>query len=335
MRNRHFIRRLLSIPGSIISLPLWTLLTPVWAVVSVIVDLATGLRRLPTLRLCVFLLVFLVHDWIGILAGGWLWLTGAFGRRLNLDAHRRVQGWWGNSLLEWGRRLLGVRLQFDDLSTLPTKTFVLLSRHASMVDAVIPVTIVIKRMDRFIHYVLKRELRWIPSMDLFGGRLGNHFVARGADTDAEEAAIEAMAAESQPDAALIIFPEGTYATPATRTRVLDSLRKKGEDEVAAWAETLVNLLPPKPAGTLAMLRGQPDADVVIIGHVGLEGVAELKGLRSRLPLPHPVRIKWWVHRRSDLPTTDEELVDWLSDRWAELDRWVTGVQAERAATVGA
>ena len=168
-------------------------------------------------------------------------------------------------------------------------------------------------------------------MDLFGGRLNNHFVARGADTDAEEAAIQQMAADAQPGSALVIFPEGTYATPATRQRILASLRKKGGDELIRRAESLTTLLPPKPAGTLALLRGRPEADVVIIGHVGLEGVAELKGLRSRLPLTRPVVVKWWTHQRSELPTSEEELVDWLSDRWAELDRWVTGVRADQQA----
>lgn len=334
MNNRHLFRRLLSIPGSIISLPLWLVLTPVWAVISIAADLLSGLRRLPTLRLCLFLLVFLVHDWIGILAGTWLWLRGSFGRKLNLESHRRVQGWWGTSLLDWGNRLLGVRLVFDDLTALPNRTFVLLSRHASMIDAVIPVSLVTKEMGRYIHYVLKRELRWIPSMDLFGGRLGNHFVARGADTEAEEAAIESMSTDAKPDSALVIFPEGTYATPATREKVLTSLRRKGDDNIIKRAEDLDRLLPPKPAGSLAILRGQPDADVVIIGHVGLEGVAELKGLRSRLPLAAPVLVKWWVHKRSELPTNEDDLTGWLSDRWAELDQWVSGELGNRAALEG-
>jgi 1-acyl-sn-glycerol-3-phosphate acyltransferase len=329
--NNHFGRRILSFTASVIGLPLWTVLTPVWAVISIVADLFGGLRKLPTLRLCLFFLVFLVHDWIGMITATWLWLTGSFGRRLNLDKHRRVQGWWGNSLLEWGGRLLGVRFELDDLSKLPSRTFILLSRHASMIDAVIPVTLVTKRMGRYIHYVLKRELRWVPSMDLFGGRLLNHFVARGADTDAEEAAIEQMADSAIADSALVIFPEGTYATPATRKKVLASLRKKGDDDIIKRAESLDTLLPPKPAGTLAMLRGQPDADVVIIGHVGLEGVAELKGLRSRLPLKRPVLVKWWVHKRSELPTNEDDLIGWLGDRWIELDQWVTGELNKQAA----
>ena len=140
----------MSFTGSVLLLPLWTVLTPLWAVFSIAADLFGGLRRLPTLRLCTFLLVFLVHDWIGMIAAAWLWITGSFGRRINLDRHRRVQGWWGTSLLDWGRRLLGVRFEFDDLSELPTRTFVMLSRHASMIDAVIPVTLVTRRLGRYI-----------------------------------------------------------------------------------------------------------------------------------------------------------------------------------------
>ncbi|MEM7272590.1 MAG: 1-acyl-sn-glycerol-3-phosphate acyltransferase [Actinomycetota bacterium] len=329
MTDRHSIRRALSISAVLVGLPLWLVTLPLWVVGATIADLIGGLRRLPTVRLIAFLGVYLVHDWIGIAVGGWLWLTGRFGRRLDLDRHRRVQGWWGTSLLNWAGRLLNVRLDLDDLGRLPSNTFVMLSRHASMIDAVVPVTLVATRMGRFIHYVLKKELRWDPSLDLFGGRLGNHFVTRGGDTEAEEAAIERLAADAEPDAALVIFPEGTYSTPGTRKRVHASLERNEEFEALARAKALETLLPPKPAGTLAMLRGQPEADVVVVGHVGLEGVAELKGLRQRLPLTHPVIVRWWVHRRAELPTTEAELIDWLGDRWEELDRWVEAIQAER------
>ena len=121
---------------------------------------------------------------------------------------------------------------------------------------------------------------------------------------------------------LVIFPEGTYATTRTRRRVLDSLRRRGEHGLLERAERLRHLLPPKPAGTLAMLRGQPEADVVVLGHTGLEGVADVGGLLRNLPLRGPVRVRAWVHRRHELPSDEEALAAWLQDRWEELDRWV-------------
>lgn len=323
MAERTLLRRTAAITAVLVALPLWVALTPVWLAVSLIVDAFGRLWRFPTVRLNLFLIVYLCHEWVGIFSAAGLWVSGRFGTRMNLVVHRDIQGWWASSLLAWGRRLLNVHIELDDLSKLPEDRFIVLSRHASMVDALIPAAVVTGHLRRFVHYVLKRELRWDPSLDLFGTRLGNHFVARGADTEVEEAAINRLAAEAEPNAALVIFPEGTYASPRSRTRVLDSLRRRGELEVAERAEKLRTLLPPKPAGTLALFRGRPEADVVVVGHVGLEGVAQLRGLRRRLPLANPVRVKWWTYRRGELPTGDDSLTEWLAQRWEELDRWVS------------
>ncbi len=40
-------------------------------------------------------------------------------------------------------------------------------------------------LQRPAQYVLKRELRWFPSFDLFGPPLGNYFVNRNGNTDSE------------------------------------------------------------------------------------------------------------------------------------------------------
>ncbi len=323
-------RRVISISVVLVGLPLWLATAPIWLSLALLADVVSGYWRLPTVRLGLATGVYLAHNTIGVFGSAWLWSTGGFGRRLDLDAHRALQGWWANSLLQWAGRLLGVRIQPFDVDRLPDRTFVLLSRHASMADAILPAAVVAGPMGRFVHYVLKRELRWDPSLDIVGTRLGNHFVARDGDTDTEAAAIERLAAEALPDSVLVIFPEGTYSTPQARQRVVASLRRKGSDEAAARAEKLEQLLPPRPAGTLAMLRSQPEADVVVLGHVGLEGVAEVRGLRRRLPLTEPVEVRLWVHPRSELPASDAELTVWLHDRWQELDHWVATTRAARS-----
>ncbi|MDH3293298.1 MAG: acyltransferase, partial [Acidimicrobiia bacterium] len=134
--------------------------------------------------------------------------------------------------------------------------------------------------------------------------------------------------------ALVIFPEGTYATPTSRRRVTDSLARRVaaghlDTAVVDYARSLASLLPPKPAGTLALLSNRPDADVVILGHVGLEGVAQFRGLRRQLPLRHPVVLRWWIHPREHLPHELDKLEAWLRHRWIELDQWVTATMAAR------
>ena len=327
-------RRLVSIPVVLIALPVLVILSPVWLVVGTLVDLIGGLRRLPTIRLMAFAIVYLAHEWAGLFLAVVLGVRQAASRRHNsfeqrTVPYRRVQAWWSNSLLTWAGRLLSVRFEMPDPHTLPAGDFILLSRHASMVDALLPAIVITKRLDRFVHYILKRELQWDPNLDVFGHRLGNYFVSRSGDGDQQAAAIARFAGKALPNSALVIFPEGTYATSKSRARVVASLEKKGETEVASYARTLNHLLPPKPAGTLSLLETRPDLDVVVFGHFGLEGVAELAGLRRRLPLRDPIRIEWWHHPRDEVPTDPDKQVDWLNETWRTLDHWVRSISESR------
>ncbi len=334
-RDRPHGRRLVSILAVLVLLPLSVAAAPLWVPVAVATDLAQGLRRLPSLRLGAMAVVYLVHEWICLALA--LGLTArdavlaATGRRPDdPTSWRRVEGWWISSLLVWARRLLAIRFELPRPPTFPDGGFVLLSRHASMADAVLPVWLLTGLQDRWVHYVMKRELRFDPTLDIYGRRLDNHFISRrGADSDAEATALHGLSRRARPAAALVIFPEGTYATPARRRRIRGSLARRGSTELVELADELRHLLPPKPAGTLALLAGQPAFDVVVLGHVGLEGVSELRGLRRRLPLAEPVTVRWWHHRRADLPVGEAELIAWLNDRWRTLDRWIDSAGSGR------
>lgn len=309
-------------------LPLAVVTAPVWVVAAVAVDLAQGLRRLPTLRLGAMAVVYLAHEWACLTMAAGLTVRdtalAAVGRRPpEPTAWRRVEGWWISSLLVWARRLLAIRFDLPDRPDFPAHGFVLVSRHASMADAVLPVWLLTGLRQRWVHYVMKRELRFDPTLDIYGRRLDNHFISRrGADSDAEAAAVGGLARRARPGSALVIFPEGTYATPSRRRRIRRSLARRGSAELVELADDLRHLLPPKPSGTLALLAGQPAFDVVVLGHVGLEGVSELRGLRRRLPLQRPVTVRWWHHPRAELPDGEAELIAWLNDRWRTLDRWI-------------
>lgn len=323
-------RRLFTIPRTLLTLLLVIVLLPVLIVGSLVYDVATRRFDWPTVRLALFGLVYLVHELVGMAGAFVLLLRGSFGDEPDHHRLRRRQAWLIKSLLAWGKRLVGVRLDLPDLSTAPTGTTIVLSRHASMVDALLPAHLFVGKLDRSVHYVIKRELLTSPIFDIYGLALENHFVAREADkTQNEVAAIEQLSADARPASALVIFPEGTYATLKNRARVAASLKRRGETAALALAEELSNLLPPKPTGTLAMLRSQPDATVLIIGHVGLEGMAEFAGLRSHLPSRQPIVVRWWQHAVADLPHDDEGRTAWLQDQWRRLDTWVADQLAER------
>ncbi len=313
-------RRLISISLAIVLLPLFIVLIPVVFVLGGIADMVEGRRALPTFRLWLFAIVFIMHEWVVAPYAGWLWLRGGFGRSMDIPRHREIQEAWVGSLFRWAGRLLNVSVSLPEAESVPEGKIVVLSRHASMIDAVIPAHHFASRLHRPIHYVLKRELRWLPSIDIYGHRLGNHFIDRTGNTESEVAAIIELIESAEPNAGIVIFPEGTYATPAARDRVLASLERKGDAELLEFAKQLRYLLPPKPAGALALLRRTKD--VVIFGHVGLEGVAELQGLRRNLPAKRPILTQTWSFQIADLPDLDEARIAWLRDHWLALDAWV-------------
>lgn len=324
----HLRRRLLTIPVVVLALPVVLVVSPFALCSLTIFDAVTGRRDLPTTRLWVFAMVFIAHEWLVLPMAFGLWIQGRFGRSLDLDIHRRLQGWWAGSLLTWARRLLAVEIDWPDLATMPPGTVVVLSRHASMIDAILPAYLFPALLVRPVHYVLKRELRWVPSIDIFGHRLGNHFIDRDGKTEQEVAGIARLAERAQPGSAIVIFPEGTYATPASRARIHRSLERRGASELVALADELRTLLPPRPAGTLALLEHTDDAPVIIFGHVGMEGVAEFRGLRANLPATHPIVVRWWVHDRKGVPSSPEEQTTWLHDQWRRLDQWATELRPD-------
>lgn len=315
-----FKRRLISIPLVILLLPICLLLTPVALVFSLVSDLRGGRTALPTFRLWVFTIVYILHEWFVLPLSALLWVRGGFGRSLDIPLHSRIQGRWAGSLLRWAGRLLDVSVEWPDPEAFPDGKIVVLSRHASMIDAVLPGHLFPSLLGRPVHYVLKRELMWLPSLDIFGHRLGNHFVDRAGDTEREVAAIIDLIDNAEQNAGIVIFPEGTYATPLTREKVIASLERRGDTELVDFTNQLDYLLPPKPAGAIALL--QRAEIVVIFGHIGLEGVAEFKGLRHNLPATRPILTKAWSFHISDLPDLDDARIEWLRERWVALDAWV-------------
>ena len=104
-------------------------------------------------------------------------------------------------------------------------------------------------------------------------------------------------------------------------------------------------MPPRPNGTAALLRGSPDADLVLLTHVGLEGLDRVLDASKRIPLTDPVRVRLVRIPHVDIPGTEGPgdtpgpLRAWLDGIWLEMDEWVDGASAHpapaaaRAATV--
>ncbi len=295
---------------------------PLWLVVGLCVDIAGGRRQLPSVRLATYATFVLVAEVFVAALALVLWVVFLGGHRDGRRIYTAVQSWWVRILFAVARPLLGVQLRVDQPPDWPEGNAIVLSRHTNLADALLPGHLLLNSVERPVHYVLKRELRWLPSIDIYGHWLGNFFVSRGADTEHELEGIRALSASAEPDAGLVIFPEGTYATRARRAKIVASFHTAGKDDLATYAEGLGELLPPKNAGTLALLDGQSAAPIVVLGHTGFDGLAEPGGLRRLIPLQQPVHVSWWLHDRAAIESHPGGPTEWLRDTWQQLDKWV-------------
>lgn len=313
-------RRLTSVTGVFAAAVALTVLAPVWLPVVVVVDLLRGKRRLPLARLGAFGVCWAWLEVLGVLAAGALWLTG---QRRNHAAHYRLQRWWAGSILDALRLTCGLTVEVDGLAVLHPGPVVLLARHASLADSIVTASVVTVLASMRPRFVLKRELLADPCLDIVGNRIPNHFVDREAnDSGPELAALEAMVQGMGVDDVGVIFPEGTRANPHKRQRSLDRLAERDP----ARAERLAGLrhvLPPRPAGAAALLRGAPTADVVIAWHVGFEGLDTFGGILRALGRPtSPVRYVLRRVPRGEVPEPSGDLrtfTDWLDAQWLRMD----------------
>jgi len=331
--DRTLRRRLLTVPIVLVGFVLLTPVTVAALPLLAILDLVRGATTLPRARLAVFGLWYLAWEVVAVLAAAALWPLTGFGRRRDraaaVAAHARLQAVWVTSLLGAAQRILRVRLDVDGAECLDDGSgpLIVLCRHASMVDTLVPAKLLFDRGLR-VRYVLKDELLWDPALDIIGHRLPNYFVDRSSrDQMAEVDAIRDLAAGAAADDAVVIFPEGTRWSPTKRRRAIDALHR-ADPARAARAERLRSTMPPRTGGTLALLDGRPEADVVILRHTGLEGLAGPADAIRLLPLRHPVRVSLRRVPRSEVPVDTAGRKAWLLDQWDEVDSWI---EANRAA----
>ena len=332
-RSAVLKRRGLSIPTVIAALVVAVVGAPIVVPAAFAVDVVRGRFRLPLVRLWAFLVQFLVLDLFAVLSAGLLWLAFGFGRRLDgprsVAVHGRVQWWWASKVLAAAGRTLGLRFEIDSPEALSPGPLVVIGRHCSYGDALLPAVLFGHRHRLQLRYVLTLGLAWVPALDLYGHRLRNHFVNRRAGAGAELLAVGRLARGMSHGDAAVIFPEGQFFTPDRHARAVARLAEDDPD-LARRAEALRHVLPPRPGGVLALLGGAPaGTDVVLLGHVGFEGFSTVADLVRNVPLPHPVRVRTWRFAAADLPRARRERVDWLYERWEQLDGWVAAELADR------
>jgi 1-acyl-sn-glycerol-3-phosphate acyltransferase len=323
-------RRARSIGAHLVASTLLLTTLPIVLPLLILTDVLRGARFSAT-RFLGMIAVYLACEQLGVLTSGWLWLTRGRDPAAWTQRNFRLQCWWARTLFGAGERLFGLRVQVEGLEVVAPGPIVMFVRHASVADTLLPAVFVSSRLGILLRYVLKRELLWDPCLDIVGQRLPNVFVRRGsADPAREIATVQRLAQGLGPTDGVLVFPEGTRFSPKRRADALAKLAAGNDPALAARAAGLVNVLPPRLGGALALLDAAPDADVVFCGHVGFDGALRLGDLWNGALVDRAVRVVFWRCPRASIPADRDARVDWLYREWERLDAWV-GARGEGGA----
>jgi 1-acyl-sn-glycerol-3-phosphate acyltransferase len=315
--DRRWARRAVTVPGLLVLFVLDLALLPALLLGAAAVD-AVKRRPLVAFRFQLALAVALALHVLGLVLIAASWIFGG-DDEARLDA--RLEAWLGTLVWRAAIRIFDMHVQVEGAEALDQGPFVLMARHASLLDPLLPLFLLDRRWIS-LRYVIKRELLWDPCVDFLGHRLPNAFVHRGKrDTPREIARVVALADGLGPSDAVVIFPEGTRFTPKKRQRILEGLERH---DPAAYerALRLRHVLPPHPGGPLALLEATGDVDVVLCAHAGLEGANHFHDLARGSLIGATVRVKLWRIEASTIPEAPDARLEWLDDRWAQIDAWV-------------
>jgi len=275
-RSETILRRLRTIPPLVLGLLLVTALLPALLIVGMAIDLGRwAVSRVPptATRLALFLWVYLAAEVAGLAALAAAWVASGDGRRdaWLRDLTWRLQEAWAAALFGAVRALFGIRIEVMGGEEAAPGPVIVLVRHASIVDNLLPANLIARPHGIRLRYVLKRELLADPCLDVAGRRLPNYFVRRGTGEARELERVRALAHGLGTDEGILIYPEGTRFTPERRARAIGRIAER-DPRLAARAERLRHLLPPRLGGVGALLDGAPAADVVLVAHHGLDGL---------------------------------------------------------------
>jgi 1-acyl-sn-glycerol-3-phosphate acyltransferase len=298
---------------------------PLWLPVVAIVDIARLQLRFPRTRLTLFGLLWAWIESAGLARSFVAWATG---RATDQNYQYALMAWWCDALMRALRATTGIRLAIAGDDALQNGNAVVLSRHASLADSLVTAWVFLHHAGLRPRYVLKRELLSDPCLDVVGLRVPTYFVDRGAaDGDAELERVAALSANMGPDTVSVIFPEGTRASSAKRHRALEIISER-DPERAARLTGLQHVLPPRPAGSRALLSGAPDADVILIRHTGFDGLHHFKGMVRKLAKPiRPASVVAQRVPRHEVPS-GPAFDSWLDEAWIEMDRQLATELAE-------
>jgi 1-acyl-sn-glycerol-3-phosphate acyltransferase len=274
---------------------------PMLLLIGIGLSLLPQFRSLPHAMLFAF--GFLYFECLGVVRLAWAWLCHRH-RPDYLQRNQHIQYWWAGGLLRLGVKIYNLDIQISGAQAIEGPSALLIARHTSIGDTVLPMLYFAEHRGEGLRYILKQELTIMPCLDIAGHRLPNLFVDRsGIDTEAELRAVRKLTEEASDQESVLIYPEGTRFTPAKQQRLMDT-----KPQLRAQLQRWPDLLPPKLGGVSAMLGANPGKDVVFLAHTGFEGSASLHDLVNGSWRHQQVRLHFWRVAYADIPADHQAFI---------------------------
>ena len=320
------VRRLVLAPCVVLVEALLVVLSPLLVLVALVLSPFFGGLR--PFRAVLIVLSGTTRHMAAIAACFALWVASGFGRRIGTErmqqAHYDLMRWFVRGVYDVIVALARVRVEVVDsdeagaVLSARDRPVLLFGRHAGEGDTLLVLYELLCPHRRGPRIVMHERLRLDPFVDVLGERLPNRFLdPRGGDTERD---IAALAAGLDDGAALVLFPEGRNFSAAHRQRAIDRLEQAGHTEEAERARRMQRVSAPRPGGALAAIHACPEADVVVMGHVGFpDGI---KDVWRHLPSEQVITVRLWHEPADAIPGHDEARRAWLFNRWQQLDDWV-------------
>ena len=312
-------RRCITIPTLIGLTLLATTIAPLLLIVAWLLARTPGFRGAPhTLGL---VLGYLWCETIGITRAFLIWLRYR-NPAVFLRKNFVLQCWWATTLESLAQRLFGLSFEVTGAEDLAGAPGIMLPRHASIADTLIPMVFYGIPEQIRLRYVLKRELLLDPCLDVVGNRLPNYFVNRdGQDTAAAVTGVQRLAESLEDDEGLLFYPEGTRFSPER----VSALRRRWADnpDLVAQLDRWRYLLPPRLGGTLGLLAANPGRDLLFCAHAGFEGSSHFSNLVNGAWIGARIHIHFWRVPWAQIPAEVDEQREFLFGQWDRMDRWVS------------
>ena len=318
--EHRLCRRLISMPLIVLLAIVMATSVPLWLPLSWLLGLLYPPAR-AAWRCLAFITLYLLYECVGLAVSAWLWFRYPVMGRDHQDylrANGALQSWWANALCRSAKWLF--RLQFDVTGeeALNGPGAIVLPRHTSIGDTLLPMYVYTIPQELNVRYVLKRELLLDPCLDTAGHRLPNVFLNRAAeDMSPELQSLTELAANAGNDA-IVLYVEGTRFSEQKRQQLLRRLIEKGNSAAADRAKAWTHVLPPRPAGALALMDAAPEKDLLFFAHHGFEGAASFASLFNGSWLNTTVKMHFWRVPAAELPSDDHARRELLFDQWQRM-----------------